>query len=292
MYIQTKQSFNSSFKNYRKKNNIFCNNCGEYNHIFKYCRHPIISMGIILYRKYKKNEDTNKNIQYLMICRRHTIGFVQIVRGKFEFENIEYIQKIVNVLTDKEIEMLKDDNFENLWEELWFDEKYNKTNEKTINNMKSSLKKFQILKNGFVYNGNCYDLYTFLNNRPNIHYNEPEWGFPKGRRNHYESDLSTALRECYEETGVNDTKINYNPMKLDKFIEEYKSYDNITYRNVYFLCEYIGNDLNDVDENKREQYAEVSKIQFLDFEECLSKIREYDVEKRKLIININNKLIN
>jgi 8-oxo-dGTP pyrophosphatase MutT (NUDIX family) len=227
-----------------------------------------------------------------MICRRHTIGFVQIVRGKFEFENIEYIQKIVNVLTDREIEMLKDENFENLWEELWFDEKYNKTNEKTINNMKASLKKFLILKNGFVYNGNCYDLYTFLNNRPNIHYNEPEWGFPKGRRNHYESDLSTALRECYEETGVNDSKINYNPMKLDKFVEEYISYDNITYRNIYFLCEYNGNDINDVDENKREQYAEVSKIQFLDLDECLSKIRDYDIEKRKLIVNINNKLIN
>jgi 8-oxo-dGTP pyrophosphatase MutT (NUDIX family) len=29
----------------------------------------------------------------------------------------------------------------------------------------------------------------------------PEWGFPKGRRNSYESELNCALREYEEETG-------------------------------------------------------------------------------------------
>ena len=34
-----------------KKNNIFCINCGKKGHKYKYCRSPIISAGIILYRE-------------------------------------------------------------------------------------------------------------------------------------------------------------------------------------------------------------------------------------------------
>ena len=30
---------------------------------------------------------------------------------------------------------------------------------------------------------------------------EPEWGYPKGRRNYQEKDLHCALREFEEETG-------------------------------------------------------------------------------------------
>jgi 8-oxo-dGTP pyrophosphatase MutT (NUDIX family) len=30
---------------------------------------------------------------------------------------------------------------------------------------------------------------------------EPEWGFPKGRRNYNEKDIDCALREFSEETG-------------------------------------------------------------------------------------------
>ena len=34
-------------------------------------------------------------------------------------------------------------------------------------------------------------------------WDEPEWGFPKGRRNFNETDLNCALREFNEETGIN-----------------------------------------------------------------------------------------
>ena len=27
----------------------YCNNCGNYGHVYKNCRHPILSYGIILY---------------------------------------------------------------------------------------------------------------------------------------------------------------------------------------------------------------------------------------------------
>ena len=33
------------------KNSIFCNNCGNYGHVFYQCKRPITSIGIIAFRK-------------------------------------------------------------------------------------------------------------------------------------------------------------------------------------------------------------------------------------------------
>jgi 8-oxo-dGTP pyrophosphatase MutT (NUDIX family) len=38
-------------------------------------------------------------------------------------------------------------------------------------------------------------------------FNEPEWGFPKGRRNPNEKNLKCALREFWEETGIVKSKL-------------------------------------------------------------------------------------
>ena len=47
---------------------------------------------------------------------------------------------------------------------------------------------------------------------------EPEWGFPKGRRNFMEKDYECALREFSEETGY-DTNIIKNVNNLLPFEE-------------------------------------------------------------------------
>ena len=39
-------------------------------------------------------------------------------------------------------------------------------------------------------------------------WSEPEWGFPKGRRNPGEKDLSCGIREFVEETGYPSNEIN------------------------------------------------------------------------------------
>jgi len=55
----------------------FCNNCGKNGHIFQNCKHPITSIGLICFRMY------DNNIQYLMIKRKHSLGFVEFMRGKY-----------------------------------------------------------------------------------------------------------------------------------------------------------------------------------------------------------------
>ena len=64
--------------------NIICNNCGKQGHQFHQCKLPITSYGIILFRP------SLKGTQYLMIRRKHTLGFVDFIRGKYSIYNKNY----------------------------------------------------------------------------------------------------------------------------------------------------------------------------------------------------------
>jgi len=70
---------------YGNKVNGSCNNCGKYGHMFYQCKMPITSIGIIVFRKH------NDQIQYLMIKRKDTLGFIEFVRGKYSIYNKKYI---------------------------------------------------------------------------------------------------------------------------------------------------------------------------------------------------------
>ena len=69
--------------NTMNKNNI-CNNCGKQGHLFHQCKLPITSYGIILFRT------SDKGIQYLMIRRKDSFGYIDFLRGK-------YIQTMWNI---------------------------------------------------------------------------------------------------------------------------------------------------------------------------------------------------
>ena len=65
-----------------------------------------------------------------------------------------------------------------------------------------------------------------------------------GRRVYNESDYDAAKREFFEETqiSISDIRIIGNH-KI--FTEIYRSYDNVEYKNIYYIAEYIGkNDVN------------------------------------------------
>ena len=80
---------NISTRKYTQKNTrrFICNNCGIYGHLFYKCKKPIMSFGIISYRN---NEITN-NVEYLMIRRKDSLGYVDFIRGKYSLDNITYI---------------------------------------------------------------------------------------------------------------------------------------------------------------------------------------------------------
>ena len=55
----------------------FCNNCGKTGHSFHQCKLPITSIGVISFK------ESDKGIQYLMIRRKDTLGYVDFLLSKF-----------------------------------------------------------------------------------------------------------------------------------------------------------------------------------------------------------------
>ena len=60
---------------------MYCGNCGKYGHVYRKCLSPVMSMGVILFKR------INKQIKYLMVQRKDTLGFVEFMRGKYNLEN-------------------------------------------------------------------------------------------------------------------------------------------------------------------------------------------------------------
>jgi hypothetical protein len=166
------------------KNNV-CNNCGKQGHLFHQCKLPITSYGIILFRS------SEKGIQYLMIRRKHSFGYIDLLRGKYIQHNIEQIQNIFNEMSLAERENIRNNNFETLWKQMWGDIPQGS---QYRSEELASQKKFDILKNGIQIGNEIVSLDTLIHNCTTT-WDETEWEFPKGRRNFQEKDLDCALRE-------------------------------------------------------------------------------------------------
>lgn len=250
----------------------FCNNCGKQGHLYHHCKSPITSIGIICYA------NTPEGIKYLMICRKDTLGFVDFMRGRYNLNNINYIKNAINVMTNAEKLALKTKTFDELWSMLWgsyFGLQY-RGEEKT------SRDKFNNLKSGIYDNGTLITLNELIDSCTTT-WDTPEWGFPKGRRNYQEKDLATAYREFNEETGYleQDIKIVNNIIPFEEIFtgSNYKSY-----KHKYFLAH-----ANDINSSTITNFHnnEVSALGWKTYQECVASIRPYNLEKIKLITQIN-----
>ena len=91
----------------------FCNNCGYSGHYFNQCNKPIISNGVIAFKK------IDNVLHLLMICRKDSLGFVDFMRGKYPLNDGDYLKNIISEMTVSEKEKLLTRDFESLWKELW-----------------------------------------------------------------------------------------------------------------------------------------------------------------------------
>lgn len=256
-------------------NNLFCMNCGKKGHSYYKCKNPITSIGIIVYRF---NRITN-NYEYLMIQRCNSLGYVDFIRGKYNINNKNYIMNIINEMTLQEKERLLNYNFDVLWNELWRENCDKYKNEKEI-----SKKKFYYLKLGITNFNDSYSLEDCIK-ESDTSWQQPEWGFPKGRRDNMEKDIDTAYREFTEETGI--------PKENIKLIENIIPYEEMftgsnlkSYKHKYFLAK-IKNYNECLDYY---QTCEVRKIEWKTINKCIESIRPYNLEKKEIIENIERTL--
>jgi len=251
------------------KNNI-CRNCGTIGHLYKYCKKPIMSYGIICYRK-KENSD---QYEYLMIQRRNSLSFVEFIRGKYEMSNCSYIKHLMSLMTIYERKILLNMTFDSLWNQVW----YQSFSKKQLTNDYAIAKlKFQILMDSG-------SMQLFLL-QTTTRFREPEWGVPKGRRRLKEKDVDCAIREFCEETGLikNDIKLDNENQPYE---EIFYGTNSVLYTHIYYTAKIIKNIYKHVyiDYCNPHQAREVQKVKWFSKEDVLRLTRDYNVERKEVFL--------
>ena len=263
---------NSNSKSLKIQYNTFCNNCGKIGHILNDCKNPITSIGIIAFRYNNSHSHSHSHsyshscFEYLLIQRNDSFGFVEFIRGKYPLYNQQYLQTLINEMTTEEKNKLLTMKFEDMWKLLWGDFSNGQyRNEETI-----SKEKFEYLKKGVKIKDVEYNIESLISSST-TKWIEPEWGFPKGRRNYQEKDIDCGIREFTEETGYSS-----NDFKLIENIIPYEEIfigSNIkSYKHKYYLACMTNNTLDIQDYQK----SEVKNIKWMSFDECLKYIRPYN----------------
>lgn len=298
----------------------YCSNCGKSGHYAKICPEPNISVGIIMIKldenlkyviteilseiKNKYEEINNFNykrlcnlskldfykdkIKFLLIQRKHSLNYIEFIRGLYDIDDVDKLKKMFKLMSEEEINKIKNKNFKKLWNDLWLKTAKKKIYQKEYN---ESFKKFSIINNNGLLN-NLLSIKSF--------YQSPEWEIPKGRRNNFETNLDCAIREIKEETSL-DTD---DYILLNNFFtlqDEFVGTNNVKYKHIYYL-----GIINTEKELKNIKNNEVDDISFVNIEESVSLIREYYQSKIMLInkvflfilnlceehLNINTNLLN
>lgn len=244
-----------------------CSNCGRTGHFFRECSEPITSLGIIAFRRRAATSGTD--VDWLLIRRRVSIGFIEIMRGKYEPRDKAGIQLLVDQATIEERKQLMTRHFSDLWRDLWngpVSRRYHAEYEQ-------ARAKFEVIRARGTLAETCAASKTA--------WTEPEWGFPKGRRSSSETELACALRETYEEAGVRRQDLRVaSPTPL---LEEYRGSNGISYRHRYWLAEAPGDLHVTLDPQNLDQRREVSDVRWCSLAEALTLIRPYNVEKKRVL---------
>ncbi len=297
---------------------IYCGNCGKKGHVYKNCYKPIISLGIMcikydnldinqimqinknqnkIFNRYTVmpllNDENVKNIidnnlKFLMVCRKHSLGYIEFIRGNYNLDNyrdIDYINNIFKMMTKKEVQNIKILNFDDLWNNLWILKESNVSHKKEYDQSKF---KFYKLKDGITFKYNNIEKHVDLNYfiQYSNNYNEPDWEFPKGRRNIKEEDLPCAIREFEEETSYN--KNDYKLLDLKPISEIFMGNNGINYKHTYYLAQCFNNNNITIDENNIYQQIEISDIKWFSFSEATDKIRDYSVRRKEILNKVYN----
>ena len=136
---------------FNKSYNI-CNNCGKSGHLYNNCKIPITSYGVISFRK-------REEFEYLTICRKDSLGYVDFIRGKYSLYDKKYLQNLIDEMTISEKEKIITTDFNILWKELWLIDiglQYRIEE-------KSSESKFNQIKRGIqLSEKDNYDIYSLI----------------------------------------------------------------------------------------------------------------------------------
>lgn len=281
-----------------------CIKCGLEGHTNRTCKGPVTSFGLIVFSKGKKDiekgriyphqvttcpvhnpegkesrsktdlfmpkRSTPDEILFLLVERKDTVGFLNIVQGAYpEIEpyRTKKINRFLGELTCEEREKLTTWAFVKLWEIAGSDKK----------NVDKAQAKFSNLNiEHLISNSTC-------------HYEEADFLMPKGRLKYGENTRQCALREFSEETGYHRNDVDL--LDVPPYTEQFTGTDGKMYRNVFYVARLredarintrLGDDPN--------QTKEVRNIGWFNLEECKQIMRDYHQDKKNILEMVHTSL--
>jgi len=272
---------------------IVCTNCGKPGHYYKQCLEPITSFGIILIQvlnitkeafsgiladdsKINGLEDTN--FRFLLIRRKDSLGYIELLRGKYEPEDIAYIQTLVDQTSLDERQRLVEGEFSKLWDQLW-------------NGPVSKPYRHEYEPARIKFEGIQQSVLRTAIAASKTAWSEPEWGFPKGRRGPNESEMRCAIREFWEETRfpLDSVIISRNIMPLE---ESFFGSNRVHYRHKYYIAFCFDNIDPVIAAGDVVLEREISAIRWLTGQEAMDHIRPYNIEKKEMLLHVSSILRN
>lgn len=247
----------SSYKQYK---NIYCSNCNGRGHLFKECKKPIRSFGIIAFRKRKKTNE----IQVCLIRRKNTISYEAFVRGKYKLDELPIHLERMTLYEKEKIQRIG-------WEDLYSEICYLRSSKHASRERKKAKDLYDSIDVNDVFKDSSSDWVT------------PEWEFPKGRKYFEETQSECALREFREETNINEREVEI--LEIEPLVETFEGTNKRMYQNQYFVS-IVDSDSPEpyIDLNSRNQITEIGDVDWFSIEDALGLIRNYHKRKKDILL--------
>ena len=285
----------------------YCTNCGEHGHTFKRCRQPIISIGVVSFhvadscldrsdalravaRKCSQEHELAhfflnnapdkapstiraNDIRFLMIRRKNSLGYMEFMRGRYQPTRQETLVKLFRLMVASEIEQLRQTAFDDLWHQLW-----HKNSRHVQQEYGTSRRKFLAIRESGLMDRLCTQVDPL--------YTSPEWGFPKGRRNLYESDLDCGIREFAEETGYTRSDIQVLD-RCEPRSETFMGTNSIPYKHIYYVSHCLFAQRTEVLANNHE----IGDMGWFTLAEAVKLIRHRHGDRRELLVDLHAQIM-
>jgi len=272
-------------KQYETNRKIYCSNCGYEGHMFRDCKFPITSYGVIATRSTGTRPTMNSGakpdavqqivagstgLEFLLICRRDSLSYIEFVRGKYSTTDKTYLNFLFKNMTIEEHAKIRRHSFDELWRSVW-----GPAAETHKTDYENSHRKWQVIQ----------PIEALLDANPTM-WTEPEWGFPKGRRNANESDISGAVREFREETNLTADQFQIL-QNVGPLVESFLGSNQVQYCHKYYLavCDPICPVA--ISHENPHMSREIGAIGWFPLDVALTKIRPDSKEKRVILANVS-----
>ena len=192
------------------------------------------------------------------------------MRGKYNPNDEAYVGILLRSMTIGEQDRLLTYPFDELWNTMWGEISSVRSHK---SNYESSEKKYQQIR---------AVLPQWIRTYRSV-WTEPEWGFPKGRRNPHENDMQCAIREFQEESGLRRSEFTVIG-NTHCISETFFGSNQVHYCHKYYLAVCPPHTQVRWSSSNYYMTREIGAIEWCTLEEAIARIRPDNIEKREILL--------